>query len=128
GVMRFPFALALLLPASLAGAQPAPWPRAVADFASRAEIDSVAASFPNSSNMQRRRIAAALDAHDAAAALDATRRLAAMGATLSPASRARVAALVGEAPIAALSPMFEANAAPVGESLPYAEIGTNQHL
>jgi sugar lactone lactonase YvrE len=78
--------------------------------------------------MQRRRIAAALDAHDAAVALDATRRLAAMGATLSPASRARVAALVGDAPIAALAPAFDANAAPVGESSPYAEIGTDQHL
>jgi DNA-binding beta-propeller fold protein YncE len=126
--MRFLFVTALLMSASAAPAQPVPWPRAIADFASRAETDAVALQFPNSTNMQRRRIAAALDAHDAAAALDATRRLAAMGATLSPASRARVAALVGDAPIAALASAFDANAAPVGESAPYAEIGTDQRL
>src|SRR3954467_7615975 len=126
--MRFLFAIAFLWSAASAVAQPAPWPRAVADFASPAEIDAVAAQFPNSSNMQRRRIAAALDAHDAAAALDAPRRLAAMGATLSPASRARIAALVGESPVAALAPAFDANGAPTGESAPYAEIGADQHL
>jgi hypothetical protein len=126
--MRFPFAIALLLSASNAVAQPVPWPSAVADFATPAEIEAVAASFPASTNMQRRRIAAALDAHDTATALDATRRLAAMGATLSPASRARVAVLVGDAAIAALAPAFDANGAPVGESVTYAEIGTDQHL
>jgi hypothetical protein len=126
--MRFPFATALLFLATAASAQPVPWPRAAADFASRAEIEAVAAQFPNSSNIQRRRIAAALDAHDAPAALDATRRLAAMGATLSPASRARVAALVGDAPIAALAPAFDANGAPAGESVPYAQISADRHL
>ena len=126
--MRFLFAVFLSLSASAASSQPIAWPNAVNAFASRAEIEAVALQFPNSTNMQRRRIAAALDAHDAAAALDATRRLAAMGATLSPASRARVAALVGDAPIAALAPAFDANAAPVGESVPYAEIGTDQRL
>jgi sugar lactone lactonase YvrE len=126
--MRILLATAFLLSASAACAQPAPWPRAVADFASRAEVDAVAAQFPNSANMQRRRIAAALDARDAAAALAATRRLAAMGATLSPASRARIAALVGDAPMAALAPAFEVNAAPVAGSVAYARIGTDQHL
>jgi sugar lactone lactonase YvrE len=126
--MRFLFAAFLLMFASVAGAQPAPWPRAVLEFASPAEIDAVALQFPNSANMQRRRIAAALDAHDAATALDGTRRLAAMGASLSPPSRARVAALVGEGPIAALAPAFEANAAPAGASIAYGEIGADQHL
>jgi hypothetical protein len=126
--MRFLFAAFLLMSASVAGAQPIPWPRAALDFATPAEVDAVALQFPNSTNMQRRRIAAALDAHDAAAALDATRRLAAMGATLSPASRARVAALVGDGPIAALAPGFDANAAPAGASVAFGEIGTDQHL
>jgi DNA-binding beta-propeller fold protein YncE len=126
--MRILLAAALLFSAQAALAQPVPWPRAVTDFASPAETEAVAAQFPNSSNMQRRRLAAALDAHDASAALDATRRLAAMGATLSPASRARVAALVGEGPIATLAPAFDANAAPAGESRAYAGIGTGQRL
>ncbi|MBV9901430.1 MAG: hypothetical protein JOZ90_10080, partial [Alphaproteobacteria bacterium] len=126
--MRILLAVVLLLSAPAAFAQPAPWPRAVADFASPAETEAVAAQFPNSANMQRRRLAAALDAHDAAAALDATRRLAAMGATLSPASRTRVAALAGEGPIAALASVFEANATPAGGSRVHAEIGTDQRL
>ena len=75
--MRVLLAAFLLLSAAGASAQPIPWPRAVADFASRAEIEHVAAAFPNSANMQRRRLAAALEAHDAPAALDALRRLAA---------------------------------------------------
>lgn len=126
--MRLYLAAALLLAASAGPAQPLPWPRAVVEFSSTAEVEAAAASFPNSSSMQRRRIAAALDAHDAAAALDATRRLAAMGATLSPASRARIATLVGEAPIAALADAFDANAAPVVGSVAYGRIGADQHL
>jgi hypothetical protein len=54
--MRFLLAAILLLVAPDLRAQPAPWPRAPVDFASRAEIESVAAAFPNSSNMQRRRL------------------------------------------------------------------------
>ena len=126
--MRLLLAAILLLFAPGVRAQPVPWPRAPVDFASRAEIESAAAAFPNSSNMQRRRLGAALEAHDAAAARDALRRLAAMGATLSPASRARIAELVGAAPVAALASAFEANAAPVGHSEVYATIGTDQHL
>jgi hypothetical protein len=126
--MGFLFGVALLLSASHAPARPLPWPHAVAELASPAEIEAVARQFPNSANMQRRRIGAALDTHDAAAALDAMRRLAAMGGTLSPASRARVAALVGETPVAALAQAYDANAAPAGASAPYAEIGPDQHL
>lgn len=126
--MRHLIAIALLCVPALASAQQNAWPQAVAEFPSQAQVESVARQFPNSANMQRRRIVAALDAHDAPTALDAARRLAAMGATLGPASRARVAALVGEEAIAALAPAFEANVAPVGESAPYAEIGTDHHL
>lgn len=126
--MRLLIAVALLSASSLVSAQQVAWPAAPAQFASPAQIESVAAQFPNSANMQRRRIAAALDARDAATAIDAMHRLAAMGGTLSAASRGRVAALVGEGPIATLAPAFDANAAPVGESAPYAEIGTDHHL
>jgi len=126
--MRFLFALFLFLSASNGAAQPVPWPRAVAEFTSAAEVEAAAISFPNSANMQRRRIVAALEARDGAAALDATRRLAAMGATLSPPSRALVAPLVGAGPIAALAPVFDANAAPVAGSVAYARIGADQHL
>ena len=126
--MRNLLLASLLAAAAAAAAQPAPWPRAVLDFASPAEITRVAAAFPNSANMQRRRIAAALDAHDAAAALDASPRLAAMGATLSPASRARIAGLVGEAPVAALAARFEANGKPLGASSAYATLGNDQRL
>lgn len=123
--MRIVIAVAALLCDSAAAAAPIPWPEAVREIANPGVT---AAAFPNSANLQRRRIAAALETGDAPAALDALRRLAAMGATLSPASRARIAALVGEAPVAALAPSFDANGAPAGESEVYAEIDPGQHL
>jgi len=118
--------------ASSAGAGRPPaeasWPRPPASFATLAEIERVAAQFPNSMGLQRRRLGAALEARDAAAALDSVRRLAAAGAGLSPAARAQVAALVGAAPMQPLDARFEANLTAIGGSVRHATIPTVHRL
>jgi sugar lactone lactonase YvrE len=123
---------ALLAGCAAANAQPAPpapaWAHVPADFASLEEVSAAAAQFPNSSNMQRRRLGAALPAKDAATALDAARHMAVMGATLSPASRALVAVLVGADAMTPVSARFDANAAPLVASKVYASIPADHHL
>ena len=104
------------------------WPKAPRDLSSSAELVAASAQFPNSSNLARRQLGAALAAGDAAAARDAAGRLAAMGGTLSAASRAKVADLAGAAPIAALAPLFEANAAPLLASRLFTTIPVDQPL
>jgi hypothetical protein len=94
------------------------WPSAPREFASRADIERAAAAFPNSMGLQRRRLAAALDARDARSALDSARRLAAGGAGLSPAGRAQVEALVGADSMRGLNARFDANAGPIVGSRP----------
>jgi hypothetical protein len=74
-------ATALLASGTAAGDRPAgEWPAAPAGFASAAEIERAAASFPNSMGLQRRRLATAIEAKDTAMALDAADRLASAGA------------------------------------------------
>jgi hypothetical protein len=106
----------------------APWPLPPASINGLAEADRVAAQFPNSMGLQRRRLAAALEGRNAATALDAVRRLAAAGAGLSPAARAQVAALVGAEPMQAVDARFEANLAPVGRSILHATVPTVHRL
>ncbi|MEO5937484.1 MAG: hypothetical protein ABIQ43_00575 [Sphingomonas sp.] len=104
------------------------WPTAEITFTTAQDLDAVAALFPNSSNMQRRRLAAAMEAGDKAGALDATRRLAAMGAALSPASRARIGEFIGAEAMVSLSARFDANIAPVGTSALYTTVPASHRL
>lgn len=110
---------AALAAPGLAAAPPtaaAEWPLAPANLASAAEIERVAAAFPNSMGLQRRRLAAALEAKDAALALEAARRLAAAGAGLSSAARSQLAALLGAQAMAALNARFDENIGAVATS------------
>jgi hypothetical protein len=100
----------------------------VRELGSPDEVAQVAARFPNSSIMQRRRLAAALRSQDAAAALDAAGRLAAMGAALSAAARRQVEPLVGAARFAPIAARFDANVAPLGSSTLYATIPATHRL
>src|SRR3712207_277227 len=114
--MRFPLLLAAL--AALTGCvavQPPRrdgWAQAVREFHSPEEIEQAALRFPNSAGMQRRRLAAAIDARDADRVLDALARLAALGAVLSPSAIEQARPLVGEAPLPPLVERFRANASP----------------
>lgn len=107
---------------------PADWPAAVRDFATPAEAVRVAALFPNSAGMVRRRLAAALEAKDAAAATAALRRLAAMGAVLSAASQSQVERLIGAEAMAPIAAMFDLNAKPVAASRVHAVIPAEHDL
>jgi DNA-binding beta-propeller fold protein YncE len=108
--------------------RPAPWPDAVRDFATPEEAVRVAAQFPNSAGMLRRRLAAAIQAKDAVAASEALRRLAAMGAVLSEASQAQAAALVPPDAMAAAESQFAANARPVVGSSPAFAVSPDHRL
>src|SRR5215208_6722805 len=111
-----------------AGRPAAEWPLAPAGFASPADIDRSAASFPNSMGLQRRRLGAALEAKDAAVALDAANRLAAAGAGLSPAARAQVASLLGAQAMQRLNARFDSNMTPVASSSAFMAIPPNHRL
>ena len=114
----FSLAAAIGLASTAIAAAPrgADWPQAPAGFASRAELERAAESFPNSMGLQRRRLAAAVEAKDSAAALDSAGRLAAAGAGLSPAARAQLAPLIGAEALQRLSARFDSNQAPVARS------------
>jgi sugar lactone lactonase YvrE len=121
GIAGFALLLAALAPAT-------PWPEAARDLSAPAAIVAAADHFPNSSNLARRRLAAALDAGDKVAALAAVRHLAGMGGTLSVASRAKVALLVGSEAMAALAPALDANVAPLAASRLFATIPAEERL
>ncbi|HEY0131895.1 MAG TPA: hypothetical protein VGB57_10870, partial [Allosphingosinicella sp.] len=84
--------------------------------------------FPNSAGMQRRRLAAAVQARDPAEAADALRRLAGMGAVLSEAGQAQAAQLVGAERMAPIAAQFAANAVPVAASRLHASIPAGHDL
>jgi hypothetical protein len=108
---------------AIAGGRPgADWPQAPAGFASRADLDRAAESFPNSMGLQRRRLAAAIEAKDPAAALDSAEKLAAAGAGLSPAARAQLAPLVSAEALRRLSDDFDTNMAPIARSRLFIEV------
>jgi hypothetical protein len=128
---RFLLALTAALAATGVAAESrtaAEWPLAPANLASAAEIERVAAAFPNSMGMQRRRLAAALEAKDSAVALEAARRLAAAGAGLSGAARSQLAALVGAQAMAALNARFDENIAPIAASEPFTSFPSRHRL
>ncbi|QDZ07189.1 hypothetical protein FPZ24_06605 [Sphingomonas panacisoli] len=104
------------------------WPGTEIALGSAQQIDAAAALFPNSSNLQRRRLGAAMEGGDKAGALDAARRLAAMGASLSQGSRTRVGAFIGADAMAALSPRFDANIAPTGASTLFTTVPESHRL
>jgi hypothetical protein len=132
--MRALVAMAALLAGSCASAvedkaeMPPAWPEAVLTFASTQHMAAVAAQFPNSAGMQRRLLAAAVEAKDAAAALAAARRLAALGGSLSENGRRQVAAVTGAEAMAALAPLFDANTARAGSSEVHALIPAEHRL
>ena len=108
---------------------PAPsWPVAVREFASPEQMIEVAAQFPNSSGMQRRRLGVAFEAGDSAAVLDALRRLAAMGAVLSDTALQQMKTMVGEEMLAPIAADFAANAAPIAASRVHAAIPAEHRL
>lgn len=109
------------------GGAPA-WPAAVRDFAGPEEAVRVAALFPNSAGMVRRRLAAALEARDRAAAVAALRRLAAMGAVLSEAAQKQAEGLVGAEAMAPIAARFDLNLKPVEASRLYAAIPAGHDL
>lgn len=78
--------------------------------------------------MQRRRLAAALEAGNGASALDALRLLASAGAVLSPAAEEQARSLVGDDAIAPLTLVFRANAVPIARSRPFAEVSLRHRL
>jgi hypothetical protein len=104
------------------------WPVAVRDFATPDEAVRVAAEFPNSAGMLRRRLAAAVQSKDSAAAADALRRLAAMGAVLTEATQAQVEPLVGAEAMAPVRAQFAANSAPIAASRVHALIPAEHSL
>lgn len=104
------------------------WPEAPATFAGSAELERAAAAFPNSMGLQRRRLAAAVEAKDPAVALDAARRMAEAGAGLSAASRAQVAAVIGAEEMARLNPRFDENMMPLARSDPFSEVPVEHGL
>lgn len=107
---------------------PAAWPIAVRDFPSPEDAVRVAAQFPNSAGMVRRRIAAALEAKDKAAATAALRQLAAMGASLSGNGRKPVEALIGAEAMAPIAAQFDLNGKPLEASRVYAAIPAEHEL
>lgn len=107
---------------------PAAWPVAVRDFATSEEAVRVAAAFPNSAGMMRRRLAAALEARDPAAATVALRQLAAMGAGLSEAAQAQAEQVVGAEAMAPIAARFDLNVKPVAASRVYAVIPAEHDL
>jgi hypothetical protein len=98
------------------------WPALSAAFNSLGDLHRVAAQFPNSMGMQRRRLGAAIEMGDAATALDAARRLAAAGAFLSPAGREPLGKLVGSEAMEPLAAAFESNRLPLMASSVHAVI------
>jgi hypothetical protein len=98
------------------------WPAAPREFASADAIVSTANEFPNSAGMQRRKLAAAMEAKDAAGAIEAARRLALMGAVLSRPAQAQLSDLIGTASAAPIRNQMAANGAPAGVSDLYAEV------
>jgi sugar lactone lactonase YvrE len=101
---------------------PAAWPAAVRDFATPEEAVRVAAAFPNSAGMVRRRLGAALEAKDEAAAIAALRQLAAMGTALSEHGQAQAEALIGAEAMAPIAAIFDANVKPIAASRVHAVI------
>lgn len=104
------------------------WPIASREFATSQEAVRVAAAFPNSGGMVRRRIAAALEAKDREAAIAALRRLAAMGTAISAHSQGQVEALIGAEAMAPISATFDLNVKPVAASRVFAEIPADHDL
>jgi DNA-binding beta-propeller fold protein YncE len=107
---------------------PAAWPAAVRDFATPDEAMRVAALFPNSAGMVRRRLGAALEAKDKAAAIAALRQLAAMGTSLSVHGQEQVEALIGAEAMAPIAAIFDANVRPIEASRVYATIPAEHDL
>ncbi|MGA9583616.1 MAG: hypothetical protein WBR13_16775 [Allosphingosinicella sp.] len=107
---------------------PAAWPAAIRDFASSDEALRVAAQFPNSAGMVRRRLAAALEAKDKPAATSALRTLAAMGAALSEAGLKQAEALVGTEAMAPIAAQFDLNVKPIAASRVHATIPAEHDL
>lgn len=87
-------------------------------------LAELAAAFPNSANVQLRLLNQQLTADDEAGARVTLGRLAAIGYALSPAGQEQVAALLGEAGLAAM----RANAQPIERSSTYATIPTTHGL
>jgi sugar lactone lactonase YvrE len=114
--------------ADLARTRPAAWPTAVRDFATPEEAARVAAAFPNSAGMVRRRLGAALEAKDAAAAIAALRRLAAMGAALSAHGQEQAEKLIGAEAMAPIAAIFHRNAKPVESSRVHATVPADHDL
>ncbi|MGZ8421211.1 MAG: SMP-30/gluconolactonase/LRE family protein [Allosphingosinicella sp.] len=108
--------------------RPAAWPTAVRDFATTDEAVRVAAAFPNSAGMVRRRLAAALEAKDPAAAIAALRQLAAMGAALSAQAQNQVEALIGAEAMAPVAASFDLNVKPIAASRVHAVIPADHDL
>lgn len=104
------------------------WPAAVRDFSSPEQMLRVAALFPNSSGMERRRLNVAMQAKDAAAALASVRRLATLGAVMSPGAQAQVAQLVGEEGMSPLRVRFGANMTAIAASRVHYTIPTDYEL
>jgi sugar lactone lactonase YvrE len=108
--------------------RPAEWPAAVREFATPDEAVRVAAAFPNSAGMVRRRLAAALEAKDKGSAVAALRQLAAMGTGLSDNAQAQVEALIGAEAMAPIAAIFDLNVKPVAASRVYAIIPAERDL
>lgn len=110
------------------GRPPSAWPTAARDFATSDEAIRVAAAFPNSGGMVRRRLAAALEAKDQAAAIAALRQLAAMGAVLSAHSQEQVEALIGAEAMAPIAAIFDLGVKPIAASRVHAVIPAEHDL
>ncbi len=107
---------------------PTAWPAAVRDFATPEEAVRVAAAFPNSGGMVRRRLAAALEAKDQAAATATLAQLAAMGTALSEHSQQQVEALIGAEAVAPVAALFDRIVEPVAASRVHALIPAEHDL
>jgi sugar lactone lactonase YvrE len=124
--MRFLLSLLALGAAATAAAQPRspePWgpiPAAPAD--TLAAIDAVAALFPDSAAVQRRRLAIALEANDGAAVRSGLQRLAQIGYALSPATLDRLATVAGDADLATITARMDAERQPVEASRALVEV------
>jgi sugar lactone lactonase YvrE len=114
--------------ASPATRPPAAWPAAVREFATPGEAVRVAAAFPNSVGMVRRRLAAALEAKDKPATVAALRQLAAMGGALSVLGQEQVEALIGAEAMAPIAAQFDLNVKPRESSRVYANIPAEHDL
>lgn len=126
-----PILIAAMIAACSAAASaspPAAWPQTPAGFASLAEIDRAAEAFPNSMGLQRRRLAAAVEAGDRAAVLDSANKLAAAGAGLAPGSRALLAPLLGATDMKRLNARFARNMRPLAASSPFLAFPASDRL